>query len=278
MTVQFSTRAPNADYLGFEASPEAIVTAASKAEEVGFDAIFVNDHIIVGDDDRSAPWTNVYDPFVAMSFIALRIQLIRRSVRRRPLTVSKPLPGELPLDRVDPGRMSQIKLIQRVLLAAAVVFSVAVVAPLYAAEPATPTPIIVTSPSHATVNVTTEDLARLPMVKVDVAFLTEHGKRRASFEGPLLWTVLQKAGAVDPARPRGQVSRTVVIIGTDGYRAVLALAEISPEFEGKQVILAERMDRQLLGAGHLRIVVPLDKRGGRSVRDVAHIEVTAPPP
>jgi alkanesulfonate monooxygenase SsuD/methylene tetrahydromethanopterin reductase-like flavin-dependent oxidoreductase (luciferase family) len=55
MTVRFSTRAPNADYLGSEASPEAIIAAAKKAEAVGFDAIFVNDHIIVGDDARSAP-------------------------------------------------------------------------------------------------------------------------------------------------------------------------------------------------------------------------------
>ena len=55
MAVRFSTRAPNADYLGFEASPEAIVTAAKKAEEVGFDAILVNDHIIVGNDARLAP-------------------------------------------------------------------------------------------------------------------------------------------------------------------------------------------------------------------------------
>src|SRR6201998_2838103 len=70
MTVRFSTRAPNADYLGFVASPEAIIAAAKKAEAVGFDAIFVNDHIIVGDDARSAPRTNVYDPFVSMSFIA----------------------------------------------------------------------------------------------------------------------------------------------------------------------------------------------------------------
>ena len=45
MPVRFSTRCPNSDYLGFEASPEAIVAAAKKAEEVGFDAIFVNDHI-----------------------------------------------------------------------------------------------------------------------------------------------------------------------------------------------------------------------------------------
>jgi hypothetical protein len=41
---------------------------------------------------------------------------------------------------------------------------------------------------------------------------------------------------------REQVSQSVVILGRDGYRAVLALGEIAPEFEGKQVILAERMD------------------------------------
>jgi hypothetical protein len=33
MTVCFSTRASNADYLGFEASPEAIIAAAKKAAE-----------------------------------------------------------------------------------------------------------------------------------------------------------------------------------------------------------------------------------------------------
>jgi hypothetical protein len=41
-----------------------------KAEELGFDAVFVNDHIVVDNTPRSAPWTNTYDPFVALSFIA----------------------------------------------------------------------------------------------------------------------------------------------------------------------------------------------------------------
>src|SRR5438477_315513 len=97
MPVRFSTRAPNADYLGFEASPEAIVTAAKKAEEVGFDAIFVNDHIIVGNDARSAPWTNVYDPFVAMSFIAAHTTRIGVGVSvlitpyRNPIATAKAL-------------------------------------------------------------------------------------------------------------------------------------------------------------------------------------------
>lgn len=76
MTVRFSTRCPNTDYLGFEASPEAIVASAVKAEELGYDAIFVNDHIIVDRSPRSAPWTNTYDPFVAMSFIAANTQRI----------------------------------------------------------------------------------------------------------------------------------------------------------------------------------------------------------
>jgi hypothetical protein len=42
------------------------------------------------------------------------------------------------------------------------------------------------------------------------------------------------------------------------------------------VILAERMDDQPLDAEQLRIIVPLDKRGGRSVREVARIEVSTP--
>jgi hypothetical protein len=35
--VQFSFRPPNADYLGFEATPEGIITTACKAEALGFD-------------------------------------------------------------------------------------------------------------------------------------------------------------------------------------------------------------------------------------------------
>jgi probable F420-dependent oxidoreductase len=108
MTVRFSTRAPNADYLGFEASPEAIIAAAKKAEAVGFDAIVVNDHIIVGDDPRSAPWTNVYDPFVSMSFIAAHTSRIGVGVSvlimpyRNPIGTAKALAT---LDRMSGGRV-----------------------------------------------------------------------------------------------------------------------------------------------------------------------------
>ena len=108
MPVRFSTRCPNSDYLGFEASPEAIVAAAKKAEEVGFDAIFVNDHIIVDGSPRAAPWTNVYDPFVAMSFIAAHTTRIGVGVSvlimpyRNPVATAKSLAT---VDRMSGGRL-----------------------------------------------------------------------------------------------------------------------------------------------------------------------------
>jgi probable F420-dependent oxidoreductase len=109
MTVSFSTRSPNADYLGFEASPEAIVASAKKAEEVGFEAIFVNDHIIVGQDARSASWTNVYDPLVSMSFIAAHTSRIGVGVSvlimpyRNPIATAKALAT---IDRMSGGRLT----------------------------------------------------------------------------------------------------------------------------------------------------------------------------
>jgi probable F420-dependent oxidoreductase len=109
MTVHFSTRCPNSDYLGFEASPEAIVAAAKKAEEVGFDAVFVNDHIIVGADARSEPWTNVYDPLVAMSFVAAHTSRIGVGVSvlimpyRNPIATAKALAT---VDLMSGGRLT----------------------------------------------------------------------------------------------------------------------------------------------------------------------------
>ena len=73
---QYSFRLPNADYLGFPATTQAIVQTACKAEELGFDALFVNDHVIVDDSPRSEPWRNVYDPLMVLSYVAARTSKI----------------------------------------------------------------------------------------------------------------------------------------------------------------------------------------------------------
>jgi probable F420-dependent oxidoreductase len=108
MTVRFSARCPNADYLGFEASPEAIVAAAKKAEALGYDAVFVNDHIIVDNSPRAANWTNVYDPLVALSFVAANTSHIKFGISvlivpyRNPIATAKALAT---LDRMSGGRL-----------------------------------------------------------------------------------------------------------------------------------------------------------------------------
>ena len=108
MTVRFSCRCPNADYLGFEATPEGIITAAAKAEQLGFDAVFVNDHIIVDGSPRSAPWVNTYDPLVALSFIAATTTRIGLGVSvlivpyRNPIATAKMLAT---IDRMSGGRL-----------------------------------------------------------------------------------------------------------------------------------------------------------------------------
>jgi hypothetical protein len=72
---------------------------------------------------------------------------------------------------------------------------------------------------------------------------------------------------------RARLRRTIMVTGRDGYTAVLALAEIDPEFEGKQVVLAYRRDGKPIDGNALRLVVPGDRRSGRSVRDVVRIDL-----
>ena len=104
---QYSFRIPNADYLGFPATPEAIVETACKAEELGFDALFVNDHVIVDDSPRNSPWRNVYDPLMVLAYVAARTSRVRLGTSvlimpyRNPIVTAKMLAT---LDQMSGGR------------------------------------------------------------------------------------------------------------------------------------------------------------------------------
>ncbi len=134
--------------------------------------------------------------------------------------------------------------------------------------------LAIISPAGRLVTLTVAQLRAMPAVTVNADFGTDHGPFKAVFSGPLLWVVLQDAAAVDPKQPKLAVQGSILITGSDGYSALLALSEIAPLFEGKQVILATAMNGKRLGAQHLRIVVPGDVKGGRSVRDVVSIAVS----
>ena len=107
--VQFSARLPNTDYLGFEATPDGIVETAVAAESLGFDAVMVNDHIIVDGSPRNlGPWGNTFDPFVTLSFVAARTSRIRLGTSvlivpyRNPIATAK---AYATLDRMSGGRV-----------------------------------------------------------------------------------------------------------------------------------------------------------------------------
>ena len=105
--LRYSFRLPNADYLGFPASPEAIVTAAVRAEELGFDAVVVNDHVAVDDSPRSRPWRTVYDPLMTLSYVAARTSRIMLGTSvlilpyRNPVVTAKMIAT---LDQMSGGR------------------------------------------------------------------------------------------------------------------------------------------------------------------------------
>jgi probable F420-dependent oxidoreductase len=107
--VQCSFRPPNADYLGFQATSEGILESACKAEELGFDAVLVNDHIIVdGTPQVVASWGNTYDPLMVLSYVAARTSRIRLGTSvlimpyRNPVATAKMMAT---LDQLSGGRV-----------------------------------------------------------------------------------------------------------------------------------------------------------------------------
>jgi hypothetical protein len=116
-------------------------------------------------------------------------------------------------------------------------------------------------------------LKSLPAMTIDVTFETGNGRSSGRYTGVLLWSVLEKAGLVDEPGKNANLKHTLLITGRDGYAVALAIGEFDPHYEGKSVILAYAGGDPPASAAQLRLVVPGDAHGGRSVRDVAVIEV-----
>lgn len=119
---------------------------------------------------------------------------------------------------------------------------------------------------------TVADLAADPQVTIHVSFNTSHGVETADYAGVPLWAVLQRAGVVDGAAKGGHLRHGILVTGADGYGVLLSIGEVDPDFANDGAILAVRKDGQALDEG-VRLVVPGDRKGGRSVRHVVGIEV-----
>ncbi len=114
-------------------------------------------------------------------------------------------------------------------------------------------------------------LQALPAASVALDTTTNDGVHHATYKGVLLWTLLDAAGPLDEPGRKTFLQHTVLARGQDGYAVALAIGEIDPKFEGKQALVAYAQDDRPLPS--LRLVLPGDRRGGRSVHDLAGLEV-----
>jgi hypothetical protein len=140
---------------------------------------------------------------------------------------------------------------------------------LFTAAAALPQQLIVQRAGQPPHELSRDQIAAMKPITQRAAI--EHSDR--SWTGPLLWDVLVAARAVDPAKPADAVHLGVHVVGADGWTAVFGLAELSPEFAGKPIQLADQVDGTPIAGQGVRLIVPDEHRGGRSVRDVVRIDI-----
>jgi DMSO/TMAO reductase YedYZ molybdopterin-dependent catalytic subunit len=101
------------------------------------------------------------------------------------------------------------------------------------------------------------------------------------YTGVSLWTLLESGtGGIRPASGKNPtIMMYAVATGSDGYRAVLSMAEIDPGLSSKPAFVAYSADgKPLERNGMARLVVPGDAKASRSVANLAGIEVFELPP
>jgi hypothetical protein len=119
-----------------------------------------------------------------------------------------------------------------------------------------------------------EELKALSHISVTIH--NSHTNADETYSGVRLSDLLAKLGAPLGSELRGKaLASYVVATGADGYKAVLALAEVDPSFHPGEVLVADAMDGKPLDAhsGPFKLVVSEDKRPARSVRNLVSIEL-----
>jgi probable F420-dependent oxidoreductase len=79
-------------HIGRKASPENIRRAAVQAEELGFDDVWVSEHIIVPKDAPYPPSANFWDPVLTLTWAAAATERVRLGTSVLVLPMRHPLP------------------------------------------------------------------------------------------------------------------------------------------------------------------------------------------
>lgn len=114
------------------------------------------------------------------------------------------------------------------------------------------------------------------MPQTTITVTNGHTHAQETYSGVPLIDLLAKVGAPTGSAVRGKtLSDYIVAEGSDGYKAVLALAEIEPGFHPGQVIVADKMGGQPLpgSQGPLKLVVSEDERPARAVHNLVAVDL-----
>jgi molybdate transport system substrate-binding protein len=131
------------------------------------------------------------------------------------------------------------------------------------------------------ISLTAEDLqANFSSQTLEVSFLNGTDTVSTSFTGVPLWQIINAAQPNINADIRNdRLSMFLVVTGSDGYQAVIAWAEIDPEYSAEPILLAYAENGAAIAdeQGTIRLVVPNDSRGGRYVSGVVNISLRDAP-
>jgi DMSO/TMAO reductase YedYZ molybdopterin-dependent catalytic subunit len=118
-----------------------------------------------------------------------------------------------------------------------------------------------------------ELLRSLPEYSLTTSMRSPRGTFQRSFKGALLHDYAARTGLVpNPSPPTGPGNFYYVATAEDGFKVALSFAEVAPRSSGKQVLLAYEQDGEPLRVG-VRLVVPGDDLGGRSILGVTALEL-----
>ncbi|MEU5697124.1 molybdopterin-binding protein [Actinosynnema sp. NPDC020468] len=121
--------------------------------------------------------------------------------------------------------------------------------------------------------IATPDLHAHARDPVDVRYVTNRCDEVHHVQGVPLADLLGRLDLrVEPGHKMDRLNFVVLAHSEDGYRVVLSLAEVDPEFGGCSAILATRYNGRLLTRPTL--VTPRDARSSRYVRGVCLLRVT----
>ena len=128
------------------------------------------------------------------------------------------------------------------------------------------------APSHAPSSLARDNLKALPHIEISIH--NSHTNADEKYAGVRLADLFTKLKMGVPlgSELRGKaLAGYIVATGSDGYRAVVALAEIDPS----EVIVADAVNGRALDAhsGPFKLVVTEDTRPARSVRNLVSLEL-----